>query len=85
MSAPAPQDQNIPVAVPPAVPVPATVPAPVPVPVTLPPLEPRQFQVFIVGGGIAGLTLAILLHKANIPFLVFERAKLIKPLGEHRR
>lgn len=80
MSAPAPQDQNIPFAVPPAVPA----PVPAPVPVTLPPLEPRQFQVFIVGGGIAGLTLAILLHKANIPFLVFERAKLIKPLGEHR-
>ncbi|KAG0012715.1 hypothetical protein BGZ82_002449 [Podila clonocystis] len=38
-------------------------------------------KVLISGGGIGGLTLAILLHKANIPFLVLERAKEIKPLG----
>ncbi|KAF9315549.1 hypothetical protein BG003_002902, partial [Podila horticola] len=38
-------------------------------------------SVIISGGGISGLTLAILLHKANIPFLVLERAKEIKPLG----
>ncbi|KAG0011321.1 hypothetical protein BGZ82_003050 [Podila clonocystis] len=38
-------------------------------------------NVIISGGGIGGLTLAILLHKANIPFLVLERAKEIKPLG----
>ncbi|KAF9415806.1 hypothetical protein BGZ94_010394 [Podila epigama] len=37
--------------------------------------------VLISGGGLAGLTLAILLHKANIPFAVFERAREIKPLG----
>ncbi|KAF9199067.1 hypothetical protein BGZ59_004220, partial [Podila verticillata] len=38
-------------------------------------------KVLISGGGIGGLTLAILLHKADIPFLVLERAKEIKPLG----
>ncbi|KAG0087316.1 hypothetical protein BGZ92_007432 [Podila epicladia] len=38
-------------------------------------------KVLISGGGIGGLTLALLLHKANIPFLVLERAKEIKPLG----
>ncbi|KAF9309296.1 hypothetical protein BG003_009925 [Podila horticola] len=38
-------------------------------------------NVLISGGGIGGLTLALLLHKADIPFLVLERAKEIKPLG----
>ncbi|KAG0081553.1 hypothetical protein BGZ93_002679, partial [Podila epicladia] len=40
-------------------------------------------SVLISGGGIGGLTLALLLHKANIPFLVLERAKEIKPLGKY--
>ncbi|KAF9309400.1 hypothetical protein BG003_009796 [Podila horticola] len=39
-------------------------------------------RVLISGGGIGGLTLAILLHKASIPFLVLEKAKEIKPLGK---
>ncbi|KAG0029856.1 hypothetical protein BGZ81_003346 [Podila clonocystis] len=37
-------------------------------------------KVLISGGGIGGLTLALLLYKANIPFIVLERAKEIKPL-----
>ncbi|KAF9306290.1 hypothetical protein BG003_001057, partial [Podila horticola] len=41
----------------------------------------RKPTVLISGGGISGLTLAILLHKANIPFFVLERAIAIKPLG----
>lgn len=40
-------------------------------------------RVLISGGGIGGLTLAILLHKASIPFLVLEKAKEIKPLGKY--
>ncbi|KAG0029855.1 hypothetical protein BGZ81_003345 [Podila clonocystis] len=42
--------------------------------------EVSKPNVLISGGGIGGLTLALLLHKANIPFLVLERAKEIKPL-----
>lgn len=39
-------------------------------------------KVLIAGAGIGGLTLALLLHKANVPFLVLERANEIKPLGK---
>ncbi|KAF9214783.1 hypothetical protein BGZ59_003008 [Podila verticillata] len=52
-----------------------------------PPLTPEEIEnskkpkVMIVGAGLGGLTLAILLHKANIPFDVYERAKEVKPLG----
>ncbi|KFH65430.1 hypothetical protein MVEG_08908 [Podila verticillata NRRL 6337] len=38
-------------------------------------------SVLTSGGGIGGLTLALLFLKPNIPFLILERAKEIKQLG----
>ncbi|KAF9282000.1 hypothetical protein BGZ68_006273 [Mortierella alpina] len=38
-------------------------------------------KVLIVGAGLAGLFLAILLERANIPYQIFERAAKVKPLG----
>ncbi|KAF9904123.1 hypothetical protein EC991_003000 [Linnemannia zychae] len=41
----------------------------------------KRPKVLIVGAGLGGLTLGILLHKANIPFDIYERASQVKPLG----
>ncbi len=38
-------------------------------------------KVAIIGAGIAGLTMAIALKRANIPFVIYEAAKEIKPVG----
>ncbi|KAF9428991.1 hypothetical protein BGZ94_000220 [Podila epigama] len=38
-------------------------------------------KVLIVGAGIGGLALAIFLKKGGIPFMIFERAKEMKPFG----
>ncbi|KAG0330270.1 hypothetical protein BG000_011765 [Podila horticola] len=40
----------------------------------------KKPKVLIVGAGLGGLTLAILLHKAKIPFELFERAHAVKHL-----
>ncbi|KAG0261840.1 hypothetical protein BG011_000603 [Mortierella polycephala] len=37
--------------------------------------------VLIVGAGLGGLTLGVLLERAGIPYQIFERASVIKPLG----
>ncbi|KAG0047058.1 hypothetical protein BGZ83_007801 [Gryganskiella cystojenkinii] len=46
--------------------------------VSTPPTRPK---VLIVGAGLGGLTLALLLEKAGIPYIVFERATAVKHLG----
>ncbi|KAF9941221.1 hypothetical protein BGZ65_004638 [Modicella reniformis] len=43
--------------------------------------NPSNVKVLIIGAGIGGLTMAALLEKAGINYLVFERAKEVKPLG----
>lgn len=39
-------------------------------------------NVMIVGAGLGGLVLAIVLEKAKIPYMLFERTAEIRPLGE---
>ncbi|KAF9120050.1 hypothetical protein BGW39_011704 [Mortierella sp. 14UC] len=44
-------------------------------------MHAKRPKVLIVGAGLGGLTLGMLLHKANIPFEIYERAAEVKPLG----
>lgn len=37
-------------------------------------------KVLVVGAGIGGLFLGNLLHKAKVPFLIFERSSAVKNL-----
>ncbi|KAF9927651.1 hypothetical protein FBU30_002990 [Linnemannia zychae] len=43
--------------------------------------EIEKTRVLIVGGGIGGVMLGLLLHKAGIDFDIYERAAVVKPLG----
>lgn len=43
--------------------------------------QTKNFEIAIVGGGIAGLTLAIALHKRNIPITVYEQASKFGEIG----
>lgn len=43
--------------------------------------QPKEFEVAIVGGGIAGLTLAIALHHRNVPIKIYEQAHKFGEIG----
>jgi len=49
--------------------------------VPLPTDQKEKPKVLIVGAGIGGVCLALLLEKAGVPYLVFERASEIMFLG----
>lgn len=42
----------------------------------------KRPRVLIVGAGLGGLTLGMLLHKAGIPFDIYDKAPEVKPLGK---
>lgn len=42
----------------------------------------KRPKVLVVGAGLGGMTLGTLLHKAGIPFDIYERASEVKPLGK---
>lgn len=42
---------------------------------------PKDFNIAIIGGSIAGLTLAIALHERNVPVQIYERAKHFREIG----
>jgi hypothetical protein len=44
--------------------------------------ESDKNRILIVGAGVGGVMLGILLHKAGIPFDIYERAAAVKPLGK---
>ncbi|KAF9277909.1 hypothetical protein BGZ68_008911 [Mortierella alpina] len=41
----------------------------------------KRPRVLIVGAGLGGLTLGLLLERAGVPYEIFERAAVVKPLG----
>jgi salicylate hydroxylase len=47
----------------------------------MPPAEPKPFSIAIIGGGIAGLSLAIALLNRNIPVKIYEQAPKFGEIG----
>lgn len=45
-------------------------------------IDDNKPRVMIVGAGLGGVTLALLLERANVPYALFERASTVKPLGK---
>lgn len=41
----------------------------------------KEFEIAIIGGGIAGLTLAIALHQRGVPFRIYEQAPQYGEIG----
>lgn len=47
------------------------------------PSDAKPLNVLIVGAGLAGLLFAIVLDRAGIPYQIYERAAIVKPLGTY--
>src|ERR1700761_5188261 len=43
--------------------------------------QPKPFSIAVIGGGIAGLTLAVALHQRRIPVTVYEQASHFGEIG----
>jgi len=44
-------------------------------------MAPPQFKVIIAGGGVAGLSLGVMLERAGIDYVILEAMDQIRPLG----
>ncbi|KFH67158.1 hypothetical protein MVEG_07681 [Podila verticillata NRRL 6337] len=42
----------------------------------------KKNKVLIVGAGLSGITLGILLEKVGIPYEIYDRAKVVKPIRD---
>ncbi|KAF9972231.1 hypothetical protein BGZ73_004691, partial [Actinomortierella ambigua] len=47
----------------------------------LPHTPPKDLHVLIAGGGIGGITLGLMLERANISYLILERSEKVRPVG----
>lgn len=58
----------------------AGLPNTTPTPETTP--SPKRPKVLIVGAGLGGVVLGAFLEKAGVPYEIYERAAIVKPLGK---